>query len=333
MSKRIVFTILIGAVIVITYTAFSFLKIRANRQLPVFVNKYDEDRSVKFPETIEDSIKKEKALKELAEAIKKQEEGLPDKEEKNTDDESRQDSPDSCKVLDYEKLKTLSATRLAWWIKLNSEHKPTTISQDIQDMISEYDGIYIGDISQKKIYLTFDEGYENGYTSKILNTLKENSVKAAFFVTSPYIKGNSGLVKRMIDEGHVVGNHTMRHPSLPSLKAAELENELLGLEKQFKEMFGTGFKYMRPPRGEYSERVLAASKQLGYKTAFWSYAYKDFDVSDQKGADYAYKKVMDNLHNGAVILLHAVSKDNADALDRIIKDAKSQGYEFSPFDL
>ena len=235
--------------------------------------------------------------------------------------------------LDTAVLDKLDNTKAGWWISLNKTHQPTTVTPEIKNLIDKHNGIYIGDTSKKVVYLTFDEGYENGYTPMILDTLKKNDVKALFFVTGPYVKDQGSLIKRMLDEGHQVGNHSVNHPSLPTVGYAGLEKELLGLEQQFTEKFGKGFKYMRPPMGEYSQRTLEAAKQMGYKTVFWSYAYKDYDVKDQKGADYAYKMVMDNLHNGAVYLLHAVSKDNAEALDRIIKDIKAQGYEIRPFDL
>jgi len=230
-------------------------------------------------------------------------------------------------------LDKLDNKKLGWWIELNKNHQPTTIPKDIKKTIDEHGGIYIGDPSKKVVYLTFDEGYENGYTPKILDTLKANNVKSIFFVTAPFVKQNGDLVKRMIDEGHQLGNHSINHPSLPTLDYAGFENELIGLEKLMNEKYSKSFKYMRPPMGEYSERTLEAAKQLGYTSVFWSYAYLDYDVNNQKGADYAYKMVMDNLHNGAVYLLHAVSKDNTEALDRIIKDIKAQGYEIRSLDL
>jgi len=235
--------------------------------------------------------------------------------------------------LDVEALKQLDNTKYSWWIKLNNEHKTPEIPSNIKNLIDKYDGIYVGDTSKKVIYLTFDEGYENGYTSIILDVLKENDVKTIFFVTGSYIDRNPELVKRMLDEGHQVGNHTISHPSLPDIDYGKLEKELLDLDNKLYEKFGVRSKYMRPPAGEYNERTLAAAQQLGYKTIFWSFAYDDWYADKIRGADYAYNKVMTNLHNGAVLLLHAVSKDNADALDRIIKDIKAQGYEIRPFDL
>jgi peptidoglycan-N-acetylmuramic acid deacetylase len=333
MSKKILITTLVGILIIFSYSTVSFLKIRAYRDNTVEVSKYDSYGALKFPETEEVMEKREKALKELSEAIKEQEE--PDETNINDIDNSvSEKSVDrSAERLDFNTLLNINNFKRAWWIKLNANHQPTAIREDVKQLIDKYDGIYLGDVSQKKVYLTFDEGYENGYTPKILDTLKKHGVNAIFFVTGPYIKEHPELVKRMLAEGHKVGNHTIHHPVLPDITVDKLEQELWGLEKQFRETFGTGFKYMRPPRGEYSERVLAASRQLGYKTVFWSFAYMDYDVSNQKGEDYAYEKVMKSLHNGAVILLHAVSKDNADALDRIITEVKAQGYEFCSFDL
>lgn len=235
--------------------------------------------------------------------------------------------------MNFELLDKLNNNKLAWWLSLNKEHKTPGISADVKKLIDKYDGIYVGDTSKKVVYLTFDEGYENGYTSKILDILKENDVKSIFFVTGAYVKAQPALVRRMLDEGHQIGNHTINHPSLPGVSDASLENELLGLEKQVEAEFKTKFKYLRPPMGEYSEKTLAAAQQLGLKTVFWSYAYDDYNVNNQRGADYAYNKVMDNLHDGAVYLLHAVSKDNTEALDRIIKDLKAKGYEIRGLDL
>ena len=196
------------------------------------------------------------------------------------------------------------------------------------DLIARYGGKYLGDVDQKIIYLTFDEGYENGYTAKILNTLGENNVKAAFFITGPYLKEHQDLVRRMVEEGHTVGNHTIHHPSLPEKADSDIEEEVLGLERAFTEKFGAKMRFLRPPKGEYSERSLSITSKLGYCNLFWSFAYDDWHRDKIRGPKYAYEMVMKNLHNGEVMLLHAVSKDNADALDMIIKGARERGYEF-----
>ena len=178
------------------------------------------------------------------------------------------------------------------------------------------------------MYLTFDEGYENGYTAQILDVLKKTNTPAAFFVTGPYIKTQSELVKRMADEGHVVGNHTVNHPSMPDVSDEVLKKELSDLDGMYYDLTKKNMKFLRPPRGEFSERTLALSKEMGYKSVFWSVAYADWDTNKQKGTENAIKQVTSQFHNGAIILLHAVSSDNANALEQIINIAKEQGYTF-----
>ena len=221
----------------------------------------------------------------------------------------------------------LSNRLLRWGIARKPDNKTPDADPGAPELLKKYGGIYIGDITKKIIYLTFDEGYENGYTSKILDTLRDNNVKAVFFITGPYLKEHQDLVRRMVEEGHTVGNHTIHHPSLPSLQDDVVEEEVLGLDRAFSEKFGQHMKFLRPPMGEYSERTLALTQKLGYINTFWSFAYDDWYRDRHRGADYAYDIVMRNLHNGAILLLHAVSKDNAEALDRIIKGAKEKGYE------
>lgn len=217
---------------------------------------------------------------------------------------------------------------LRWGISRRPGNVPPQADPGAPELIKKYGGVYIGDTSRKVIYLTFDEGYENGYTSGILDVLKSNGVKAIFFITGPYLKDHQGLVRRMVEEGHGVGNHTVNHPSLPGLNEKEMEEEVLSLDRAFKEKFGRTMKALRPPKGEYSERSLATTQKLGYVNMFWSFAYDDWYRDKSRGADYAYEMVMRNLHPGAVLLLHAVSKDNAQAMDRIIKGAREKGYEF-----
>jgi peptidoglycan-N-acetylmuramic acid deacetylase len=197
---------------------------------------------------------------------------------------------------------------------------------------TKYRAVFLGDTSRKVVYLTFDEGYEYGFTPKILDILKENNVKAAFFITMPYLNKHLDLVERMVKEGHIVGNHSVSHPSLPELSDEKVINEIEELSVAFKSKTGQNMKCFRPPMGEFSERTLAISNDLGYRNIFWSSAYDDWDVNKQKGADYAYKMTMDNIHNGNVLLLHAVSESNTEALDRIIRDLKSQGYSFGTLD-
>ena len=154
----------------------------------------------------------------------------------------------------------------------------------------------------------------------------------AFFVTGPYLENQQELVQRMIDGGHIVGNHTVNHPNLPKQSVETEQKELSDLNKMCEEMYGVSMKYMRPPEGEYSERVLAVAKDMGYRTILWSFAYKDWDINMQQGADYAFNQVTPYLHDGAVLLLHAVSSDNANALEDIINYAKNEGYTFKSLD-
>ncbi len=224
-------------------------------------------------------------------------------------------------VFPYEKKR-------CWGIARQPENKTPRADPGANEVLSKYGGKYVGDLNQKVVYLTFDEGYENGYTPKILDTLRDNNVKAAFFITGPYLNEHQDLVRRMVEEGHTVGNHTIHHPSLPEKSDAQIEEEVLGLERAFNEKFGLKMRFLRPPKGEYSERSLNITSKLGYCNLFWSFAYDDWHRDKIRGPEYAYNMVMKNLHNGEIMLLHAVSKDNADALDMIIKGVRNSGYEF-----
>lgn len=224
-------------------------------------------------------------------------------------------------------LENLSNEKLGWYFNPNNEHKPPTASNKVD--LSKYNAYYLGNTDNKVIYLTFDEGYENGYSEKILDVLKEKDVKAAFFVTKSYIKSNQELIKRMVNEGHVVGNHSVRHLSFPDLSNEEIESELVETAQYFKEVTGVDMPMVfRPPMGEYSERTLAVTSNLGYKTIFWSFAYKDWLTDQQPGKQVAYDTVMKRYHNGAIMLLHAVSKSNTEALGDIIDSLRNEGYVF-----
>ncbi len=215
-----------------------------------------------------------------------------------------------------------------WGMARQSNNQTPRADPGTPELLSKYGAKYLGDVSKKVIYLTFDEGYENGYTGQILDTLRDNNVKAAFFITGPYLKEHQDLVRRMVEEGHTVGNHTIHHPSLPEKSDTQIEEEVVGLERAFTEKFGAKMNFLRPPKGEYSERTLSITNKLGYCNLFWSFAYDDWYRGKVRGPEYTYKVVMRNLHNGEIMLLHAVSKDNADALGMIIKGARENGYEF-----
>lgn len=228
----------------------------------------------------------------------------------------------------------LSNTTYAWGFRRMKDNVQPEFTASYTKVLDDYEGIYVGNKEDKVIYLTFDEGYENGYTGAILDTLKEKEVTAVFFVTMPYVKQNAELVQRMIDEGHIVGNHTVNHPSMPSVTDdAKLEEEITKLHDYVKENFG-GYEmtYLRPPKGEYSERTVKIAKDLGYKTVLWSSAYDDWDTSKQDRLDYARKMIIDYSHNGCVMLLHAVSKDNTALLGEVIDTLRNSGYELKSLD-
>ena len=226
---------------------------------------------------------------------------------------------------------TLSSQGSGWGF-VRKKGKAPEIPKAQIELLEKYNGFFMGDSNEKNLYLTFDEGYENGFTAQILDVLLKTKTPAAFFVTGPYLESQGELIKRMKSEGHIVGNHTIHHLNLPKQSVSTVEADITGLNELCKNLYGYEMKYMRPPEGEFSEKTLAITNDLGMKTVMWSFAYKDWDINAQKGADYAYESVMPYLHNGAVILLHAVSSDNASSLERIINDAKSQGYTFKSLD-
>ncbi len=226
---------------------------------------------------------------------------------------------------------SLPNSKRGWGLNKNDSHQRPDMPSSISSGLSKYGAYWIGP-NQKSVYLTFDEGYENGYTATILDILKANDVKAVFFVTGHYLDSQPGLVKRMVDEGHIVGNHTDTHPSLPDISDEQIKKELQIVEDKYEQVTGQrGMKYLRPPQGEYSERTLALTRDMGYHNIFWSMAMVDW-VPMPGGPEESYRSVTGNLHNGALILLHAVSKDNTEALDRILKDIMAQGYTFRTMD-
>lgn len=232
-------------------------------------------------------------------------------------------------VVNAKELNLPSTEEFNWYYSFNKEEGIPYGPRETP-YISNYKTIYCGDTAKKEIFLTFDEGYENGNTSKILDILKDNKVPAAFFVTKPYIKDYPELIKRMEEEGHLVCNHTSHHPSMAKIldrdsfkkEFTEVEEEYFKVTK--KEMP----KFFRPPMGKYSEQSLSYTEELGYTTVFWSFAYKDWLVDEQPSKEFAKKKILDKAHNGEVALLHAVSDTNTAILDEVLKELKSMGYEF-----
>lgn len=231
-----------------------------------------------------------------------------------------------------------TAKPYSWYCARNSEHKQPSIAPSMS-FIEEYNGYYVdkkhGDsCTEKVVYLTFDAGYENGNISKILDILKEENVSGAFFILEQLLRKNPELVIRMSDEGHIVANHTAKHKDISKMQSKnELEAELLSLEKLYTEITGRSMpKYFRPPEGKFSRESMIFANELGYKTIFWSFAYADWDNNSQPKIEFAKNKILSNIHNGAIILLHPTSSTNATILGDIIKELKSQGYVFKTLD-
>ena len=226
----------------------------------------------------------------------------------------------------------LSNKKICWGIKRVANHLQPDVGSSNKKLLDQYNGICMGNSESKKVYLTFDSGYEAGYMEKILEILKQNNVKACFFITAHYLNTEPDLVRKMIDEGHIVGNHTVNHKSMPEIDNEAIKKEVMDLHTSVYEKFGYEMKYIRPPKGEFSERTLDYTNSLDYRTVMWSVAYDDWDEAKQGREDYGKSKVLDNVHNGAVILLHSNSKDNSNILDDVIKNVKEMGYEFASLD-
>lgn len=198
------------------------------------------------------------------------------------------------------------------------------------DFLKQYQSFYLGDTSKKEVYITFDAGYENGYTPAILDTLKKHNVKATFFIVGNYIETSPDLIKRMVDEGHIVGNHTYHHPDMSKIPDINsFKKELQDLETLYQQTTGQEMqKFYRPPQGKYSESNLKQANDLGYKTVFWSLAYVDWYVDKQPTREEAMQKLLPRVHPGAIILLHSTSKTNSEILDEFLTKLEDEGYTF-----
>ena len=238
-----------------------------------------------------------------------------------------------CVLAEDKDYSVYDNTLYAWWFKRNDNHEQSGCQEDFD--ITQYDAHYTVPVSEKKMYITFDCGYENGFTPDMLDVLKEEQVTAAFFVTQTFIRDNVDLVKRMKEEGHLVCNHTVTHPSMPGKSVEEQRKELLDCENYMKQ--ATGYEldlFYRPPKGEYSQRSLQVAKDLGYTTVFWSIAYLDYDVNNQPSREHVVEHFKKYYHPGAIPLLHNVSQANHDALQQVLQDLKKEGYTFgSLYDL
>lgn len=214
-----------------------------------------------------------------------------------------------------------------WGFRKNPDHEPPEIGS-YSSILDGTNSFYIGN-DPKKIYLTFDAGYDNGTLSSILDVLKDKGVKATFFVTGDFVKRFSELTIRMVEEGHVVANHSYSHRAINKLSKEELKEDLERLEDSFYQLTNEKMvKVFRPPKGEFDRQSLINLNELGYKTVFWSIAFEDWSKEHQKGKEYSYNSVINNIHDGAIILMHTVSKSNSEALPDIIDEITNQGYEF-----
>ena len=217
----------------------------------------------------------------------------------------------------------------SWGLSFREEGAPP-IGNAGKDQLKTYDAAYMGDPGEKKLYLTFDAGYENGCTEKILDILKQQQVPAAFFLVGNYLEKNADLVRRMVEEGHIVGNHTMHHYDMSKLTTQEaFSKELQDLEDLYRKTTGQEMrKFYRPPQGIYSEENLKMAKELGYHTVFWSLAYVDWNKDAQPTREEAFRKLLPRTHPGAVVLLHSTSSTNAEILEELIGKWKEEGYSF-----
>jgi len=210
----------------------------------------------------------------------------------------------------------------------------TPVGSENKEFLQQYSSYFVGNEEEKVIYLTFDAGYENNYTDPILDVLENHGVPAAFFLVGTYIRENPELITRMVQGGHIVGNHTMKHPDIGKISTKEaFLKEVKGVEAEYEKITGQQMpKYYRPPKGQYNENTLKIAHELGYKTVFWSLAYVDWHDDKQPSKEEAFSKLIPRIHPGAIILLHNTSKTNANILDELIVRYKEMGYTFGSLD-
>lgn len=231
-------------------------------------------------------------------------------------------SADNVAISEY------SRDKVIWGPGRAENHQQPNDPIMLQEQYSSLGAHFLLD-NQKELCLTFDEGYENGYTPSILDTLKEKKVKAIFFVTYDFAKENPDLIKRMIDEGHIVGNHTYRHYTMDEVSRDVATEEIMFLHSFIEEQFNYKMKLFRFPKGEFSQDTLALTKELGYESVFWSFAYADWDTQNVADKNDALQTITKYIHGGEIMLLHAVSPTNAEILGDVIDEVRKQGYTFT----
>ena len=222
---------------------------------------------------------------------------------------------------------------ISWGFKKAVNEQQPDAGAEYDKILEKYGAFYKGDPNSKTLYLTFDNGYEAGYTGKVLDVLKKEKVPATFFVTGHYLGTQPELSKRMVDEGHIIGNHSWHHPNMTQISDERIREELQKVKDKTKELTGQkNMSYLRPPRGVFSEHTMQIAKEEGYTHVFWSLAFVDWNTNAQRGWQYSYDNIMRQIHPGSILLLHTVSKDNADALEKVIIDLKKKGYKFKSLD-
>ncbi|MEG1428577.1 MAG: polysaccharide deacetylase family protein [Hydrogenoanaerobacterium sp.] len=233
---------------------------------------------------------------------------------------------------DFAEIGALDGKQVVWGPGRHKDanNHPTDIDT-FQEKFGKYNCWFVGK-EKGNIYLTFDEGYENGYTAKILDVLKDKKVPAIFFVTKHYVKTNPELIQRMIDEGHIVGNHSDKHPNYTTIPLDAAQADAMSLHNYVKENFNYNMSVFRYPEGAFSEQTVALLNKMGYKQLFWSFAYNDWDQNKQPTTEEAYNKIVSAAHDGAIYLLHAISKANTEALPRAVDMLREKGFEFKLFD-
>ncbi|WP_160723931.1 delta-lactam-biosynthetic de-N-acetylase [Bacillus sp. USDA818B3_A] len=238
-----------------------------------------------------------------------------------------------CLFLPTSTYAAVSNQPINWGFKKAVNEIPPEAGAQYDQLLAKYGAFYKGDPNSKFLYLTFDSGYENGYMPKILEVLKKEKVPATFFVTGHFLNSQPDLAKQMVKEGHIIGNHSFSHPDFTAVSDERIREELKKVKVKTQEVTGQkGMKYLRPPRGVFSERTMKIAKEEGYTHVFWSLAFVDWNINQQRGWQYSYDNIMKQIHPGCVLLLHSVSKDNADALEQAIKDLKKRGYKFKSLD-
>lgn len=216
-----------------------------------------------------------------------------------------------------------------WGLSFQTEGAPP-VANASQEYLRNFDALYVGDTNKKEIYITFDAGFENGNTERILDALKKHGVKATFFLVGNYFETQPELVKRMAEEGHTIGNHTYSHPDMSKIGDIQsFQTELQKNEALYRDILGSEMpKLYRPPQGKFCEENLKMAQQLGYSTVFWSLAYVDWYADDQPTPEQAFSKLLPRIHPGAVVLLHSTSSTNAEILDELLTKWEEAGYTF-----